>query len=106
MNTARIVVLTIALIAGGVAAYLASGIGDKPPPTEAITLQTVDVLAPKSDMGLGQPVTAEPGQRQTWPPATASNTFIRPNDRPDARPQVAAPMPRAPFRAVDPIRHR
>src|SRR5437867_2546073 len=77
MNTARIVVLTIALIAGGVAAYLASGIGDKPPPTEAITLQTVDVLVAKSDIGLGQTVTAEAVQWQTWPAATASNSFIR-----------------------------
>src|SRR5438552_10854277 len=81
MNTARIVVLTIALIAGGVAAYLASGIGDKPPPTEAITLQTVDVLVAKSDIGLGQTVTAEALQWQTWPAATASASFIRRNDR-------------------------
>ena len=81
MNTARIVVLTIALIAGGVAAYLASGIGDKPPPTEAITLQTVDVLVAKSEIGLDQSVTAEALQWQTWPAATAANSFIRRNDR-------------------------
>src|SRR5437764_1298097 len=95
MNTARIVVLTIALIAGGVAAYLASGIGDKPPPTEAITLQTVDVLVAKSDIGLGQTVTAEAVQWQTWPAATASNRFIRRNDRPEATTQVASPLARA-----------
>jgi hypothetical protein len=34
MNTARIVVLTIAVGAGGVAACLASGLDDKPLPTE------------------------------------------------------------------------
>src|SRR5213595_3076660 len=104
MNTARIVVLTIALIAGGVAAYLASGIGDKPPPTEAITLQTVDVLVAKSDIGLGQTVTAEAVQWQTWPAATASNSFIRRNDRPDATTQVAGSIARAPFIAGEPIR--
>src|SRR6184192_2254550 len=104
MNTARIVVLTIALIAGGVAAYLASGIGDKPPPTEAITLQTVDVLVAKSDIGLGQTVTAEAVQWQTWPAATASNSFIRRNDRPDATTQIAGSIARAPFIAGEPIR--
>jgi pilus assembly protein CpaB len=36
MNTARIVVLTLAVGAGGVAAYLASGSDDKPLPTEPI----------------------------------------------------------------------
>src|SRR6266581_4125392 len=106
MNTARIVVLTIALIAGGVAAYLASGIGDKPPPTEQITLQTVDVLVAKSDIGLGQTVTAEALQWQTWPAATASASFIRRNDRPDATNQVAGSIARAPFIAGEPIREQ
>src|SRR5437764_6135650 len=104
MNTARIVVLTIALIAGGVAAYLASGIRDKPPPSEAITLQTVDVLVAKSDIGLGQTVTAEAMQWQTWPAGTASASLIRRNDRPDATTQIAGSIARAPFIAGEPIR--
>jgi pilus assembly protein CpaB len=103
MNTARIVVLTIALLAGGVAAYLASGLGDKPPPAETITLQTVDVLVAKSDIGLGQTVTPEALQWQTWPAATASNSFIRRNDRPDATTQIAGSIARAPI-AGEPIR--
>ena len=61
MNTARIVVLTIALSAGGVAAYLASGSDNKPPPSEPVAqLQTVDVLVAKADIGLGQSV--KPGE--------------------------------------------
>ena len=87
MNTARIVVLTIAIGAGGIAAYLASGSDNKPPPTApAAQLQTVDVLIAKSDIGLGQTVTPEDMIWQTWPAATASNTFIRRNERPDAKP--------------------
>jgi pilus assembly protein CpaB len=57
MNTARIV-LTIALGAGGLAAYPASGLGDKPPPAEAITLQTVDVLVAKSIKVVGYGVSS------------------------------------------------
>ena len=66
MNTARIVVLTIAVGAGGVAAYLASGSDSKPPPAEPVAqLQTVDVLVAKSDIGLGQTVTLKRKPEQT-----------------------------------------
>src|SRR6202142_3726022 len=90
MNRARIVVLTIAVGAGGVAAYLASGSDSKPAPAEPVAqLQTVDVLVAKSDIGLGQTLTPDEMQWQTWPAATASTTFIRRNERPDATTQVA-----------------
>ena len=105
MNTARVVVLTIAVGAGGVAAYLASGSDTKPPPAEPVAqLQTVDVLVAKSDIGLGQTVAPEDLQWQTWPAATASNTFIRRNERPDATTQIAGSIARAPFIAGEPIR--
>ncbi|MGB9116525.1 Flp pilus assembly protein CpaB [Bradyrhizobium sp.] len=105
MNIARIVVLTIALSAGGVAAYLASGSDSKPPPTEPVAqLQTVDVLVAKADIGLGQTLTPDDMQWQTWPASTASNTFIRRNDRPDATTQIAGSIARAPFIAGEPIR--
>jgi len=105
MNTARIVVLTIALSAGGVAAYLASGSGDKPLPAGPVAqLETVDVLVAKSDIGLGQTVTPENLQWQTWPAATTSNNFIRRNEQPDATTKVAGSIARAPFIAGEPIR--
>ena len=107
MNTARIVVLTIAVGAGGVAAYLASGSDNKPAPAEPVAqLPTVDVLVAKSDIGLGQSVKPEDLQWQTWPAATASNTFIRRNERPEATTQVAGSIARAPFIAGEPIREQ
>jgi pilus assembly protein CpaB len=105
MNTARVVVLIIALGAGGVAAYLASGSDNKSLPAEPVAhLQTVDVLVAKSDISLGQTVTPGDMLWQTWPAATASNTFIRRNDRPDATTQIAGSIARAPFIAGEPIR--
>jgi pilus assembly protein CpaB len=105
MNTARIVVLTIAVGAGGIAAYLASGSDNKPAPVEPVAqLQTVDVLIAKSDIGLGQSVKPEDLQWQTWPAATASNSFIRRNERPDATSQIVGSIARAPFIAGEPIR--
>jgi pilus assembly protein CpaB len=105
MNTARIVVLTIAVGAGGIAAYLASGSDNKPLPVEPVAqLQTVDVLVAKGDIGLGQTVKPEDMQWQTWPAATASNTFIRRNERPDATNQIVGSIARSPFIAGEPIR--
>jgi pilus assembly protein CpaB len=107
MYTARIVVLIIALSAGGVAAYLVRGFDNKSSPTEPVVqLQTVDVLVAKSDIGLGQSVASENLQWQTWPAATASNSFIRRNERPDATTQIIGSIVRAPFLAGEPIREQ
>lgn len=106
MNRARIVVLTVAICAGGVAAYLASGSDNSAPPpvTQAPQLPTVDVLVAKNDIGLGQTVKAEDVQWQTWPAATASATFIRRNERPEGASQVTGSIARAPFIQGEPIR--
>jgi pilus assembly protein CpaB len=58
----------------------------------------------KSDIGLGQAVTPGDVQWQTWPAATASNSFIRRNERPDAAKDVAGSIARAPFLAGESIR--
>jgi len=107
MNTARIVVLTIAVGAGGIAAYLASGSDNKPAPAAPVAqLQTVDVLVAKSDIGLGQAVKPEDMQWQTWPAATASNVFIRRSERPNATTEIVGSIARAPFIAGEPIREQ
>ena len=105
MNRARIIVLTIALGAGGVAAYLASGSDGKPPPSAPVVqLPTVDVLVAKADINLGQTVTPNEMQWQTWPAAAASNSFIRQTDRPDAMKEITGSIARSPFIAGEPIR--
>jgi pilus assembly protein CpaB len=87
MKAARLIVLGVALAAGGVAAMLASGIRQPeapkvapPPPPMA----TVDVLVAKTDLGTGQTVGAGDIGWQTWPAASANATFIKKTDRPDA----------------------
>jgi len=108
MYTARIVVLTIALSAGGVAAYLARGTDTKQalPVEPVVQLQTVDVLVAKSDIGLGQSVTPDNLQWQTWPATTASNSFIRRSERPEGAKEVAGSIARAPFITGEPIREQ
>src|SRR6476660_9247553 len=105
MNRARVVVLAIAGCAGLAALYPASGSGDKPAPAAPVAqLPTVDVLVAKSDIGLGQSVKPDDLQWQTWPSATASNSFIRRSDKPEAMKDVVGSIARAPFIAGEPIR--
>jgi pilus assembly protein CpaB len=108
MNTARIVVLVIALGAGGVAAYLASGYDNKPAPVLPVAekLPTVEVLVAKNDIGLGQSVKPEDLQWQTWPAATASSAFIRRDSRPEAQSQIAGSIARVPLMQGEPIREQ
>ena len=107
MNTARIVVLAIAIGAGGIAAYLASGSDDKPAPAQPVAqLQTVDILVAKSDIGLGQSVKPDDLQWQTWPAATASSSFISRASKADAIKEITGSIARSPFIAGEPIREQ
>src|SRR5258708_16047949 len=104
MKTARIVVLAIAISAGVVAAYLASGSAPKSvAPEPAAQLQTVDILVAKSDIGLGQSVTGDDVQWQTWPAATASTSFIRRKERPEATKEIVGSIARPPLISGEPI---
>lgn len=103
MNTARIVVLTVAICAGGAAAYLASG-SDPKPVAETTQLDTTDVLVARGDIALGQTVTPDDLQWQSWPSTTASSSFIRRNDRAEAMSQIVGSIARSPFLAGEPIR--
>ena len=106
MKTAQIVVLSIALGAGAVAAYLARGTDDKAqaPAQPVAQLPTVEVLVAKNEIGLGQSVKPADLQWQTWPAAAASNTFIKRGERPEANTQIVGMIARAPFIAGEPIR--
>lgn len=107
MNTARIVVLVIAVAAGGVAAYLASG-SDRVPVIvqEQPKLDTVDVLIAKSDIPMGQTVTADDLQWQNWPASSASATFLRKDKQPNATELIVGSIARFPFIAGEPIREQ
>ena len=107
MNTARIMVLAVAIGAGGIAAYLASGSDDKPAPAQPVAqMQTVDILVAKLDIGLGQSVKPTDLQWQTWPAATASSSFISRASRAEAMKEITGSIARAPFVAGEPIREQ
>jgi pilus assembly protein CpaB len=107
MNIARVVVLIIALSAGGVAAYLARGTEDKSPAAEPVAqLPTAEILVAKSDIGLGQPVKPEDLQWQTWPASAAGSNLINRASRAEAIKEIAGSIARSPFIAGEPIREQ
>jgi pilus assembly protein CpaB len=106
MKAARLVVLTVAIAAGGVAAMLA-GRSEKPQQVKtapALQIATVDVLVAKSDIGMGQTVSPGDVQWKEWPANAATGNFIRKSDRPNAIETLSGSIARYPFVGGEPIR--
>ncbi len=106
MKAARLVVLGVAIAAGGLAALLASGSDDKPPePAKPVVqLETVDILIAKSDINMGQAVSAQDIGWQSWPAAAASPNFIRKSEKPNAIEELSGAIARTPFVSGEPMR--
>jgi pilus assembly protein CpaB len=106
MKPARIIILVVAVAAGGLAAFLASGPSQAPtaPPPVAVQIETVEILVAKADIGMGQVVAPSDIQWQIWPAAAASPNFVRKTDRPEAIQQLTGAIARTPFVIGEPIR--
>jgi len=104
MKAARVVVLTVALAAGGVAALLAGRSGAPTPKAEAPKFDTVEILVAKSDLPRGQTLSQADVSWQAWPATTAAGNFIRKSDSPKALENLTGMIVRAPFVAGEPIR--
>jgi pilus assembly protein CpaB len=106
MKAARVVVLTVALAAGGVAAMLA-GRPEKPAEVktpQAPQMASTDILVAKNDIPMGQAVSPGDMQWQAWPAGTAAGNFIRRTEQPSAIDQFSGNIARLPFVAGEPMR--
>jgi pilus assembly protein CpaB len=108
MKAARLVVLGVAVAAGGIAAYLAASNKAPPPPPPAAPapppLATVDVLVAKTDLERGQVIENKDVGWQTWPADAANSNFIKKSDRPDAVNDMVGSIVRVAMISGDPIR--
>src|SRR6476646_3758410 len=105
MKAARILILGVALAAGGVAAYLVTSEEPPPAPTPVAAAPTDEVLVASSDIGIGQAVSAQTLRWQAWPStATASPNFILKKQRPNGMEQLIGSIARTPFANGEPIR--
>ena len=106
MKAARILVLGVALAAGGAAAFLVGSDEEKKPeaPAPVVQFETTDVLIAKSDIGMGTAISSQDLQWQAWPTATTGDSYITKKATPGALEELAGAITRAPFTAGEPIR--
>ena len=104
MKAARLVVLGVAVAAGGVAAVLVGRSHQPEAPTPTVApLETVEVLIAKKDLERGQLIAAPVLDWQSWPKAAANGNFIQKSARPDAINQFVGAIVRVPVSAGQPI---
>lgn len=107
MKAARLVVLGVALLAGG-AAYMLSR-APAPAPVKVVQpppAETVDVLVAKTDIDVGRAVSPENLAWQPWPVKAAGPLYIKRADRPDAIEDMNGAVARGSFVAGEPIREQ
>jgi pilus assembly protein CpaB len=105
MRVARIVVLGVAVAAGGLA-FMLSGRETPPPPVVKAPADTVDILVAKADIGIGRALSVDDLTWQPWPRTAAGPLFIRRSDNPNALEDLKGAVARAPFVAGEPIREQ
>jgi pilus assembly protein CpaB len=106
MKAARLIVLGVAVAAGGIAAYLAAGSKAPAPPlpTPVVQIPMVDVLVAKTDLSRGQVIDTQDIGWQTWPADAANSKFVKKSDRPDAMKDFIGAIVRVALVSGDPLR--
>jgi pilus assembly protein CpaB len=106
MKAARLVVLGIAVAAGGLAAFLAGTFDSGPPPApQLVQVPTTDVLVAKNDLGMGTALGPQDLEWATWPETAAQNpAYIRKKDRPEAQQQLVGAIVRVSMAQGEPVR--
>ena len=99
MNIFRVLVLVIALIAGGVAAYLSLIV---PPPAPEVVaevpqIETSEVLVVSGDVGPGATLNAENTRWEEWPTSAVNPAFINRDTQPEAIEELDGTIVRSQF---------
>jgi pilus assembly protein CpaB len=110
MKLFRVLVLAVALVAGGVAAYLALNMGPGAPPAPTVVelapqIQSQDVLVAATDIGQGERISADNIRWQRWPDEAMNGVYIQKQTMPDAVEKLGGSVVRSPFVAGEPIRN-
>lgn len=104
MKPARLVVLGVAVVAGGIAALLAGKSHQPEAPAPVVAqLETVQVLIAKTDLDRGQVIGPSDIGWQTWPKAAANANFVIQTSRPNAMSQFVGAIVRVPVSAGQPV---
>ncbi|WP_196259945.1 Flp pilus assembly protein CpaB [Pelagibacterium limicola] len=109
MKPARILLIVVALVAGGLAAFLATRGGNTPQPQTVEVTQIREepktrVLVATRAIGLGQRLTANDVSWQDWPQGAIRSEYLTAEQIPDAPAQIAGSVARFEFFPGEPIR--
>jgi pilus assembly protein CpaB len=108
MKIARVAVLGIAVGAGLLAAVLALNLTSRPAPAPpkgaaAPTIETVDVLVARKDIGTGTRLASDAVGWEAWPAKGVSGKFLTKSATPDAAETVIGAFARSTFFQGEPI---
>jgi len=107
MNIFRVLVLVVALIAGGAAAYLSFNPPVEPPvlpPQVVETIPTSEILVVSGDVGPGATLNAENVRWEEWPSSAINPAFISRESQPDAIQEIDGTIVRSQFYDGEPVR--
>lgn len=108
MRPARIILLVVALVAGGLAAFLVTRGGNAPTPQPAVT-QVVEeardrVLVASAAVGVGERLNASKLEWQDWPHGALRPEYVTRSAMPDAPAELTGAVARFEFFPGEPIR--
>lgn len=108
ITPARLILLSIALSTGGVAAFLASQLDQPVAPVEAVVPEvivapTVQVLVAKDAIGVGQRVTASAVEWIDWPESAVRTEFVTSVATPEAITEMEGSVARSEILPGEPI---
>jgi pilus assembly protein CpaB len=111
MKPARVVILSVAVVAAGLAGYLAMSLTRAPAPTVEQPIQTVverveveDVLVATSSLPVGSRLNADALDWQEWPKNALVDGYITRSTRPDAETELDGAVVRLPLFEGEPVR--
>lgn len=109
MKPAQIILLLVALVAGGMAFFLVTRGGKAPAPKQQVVTEVVQeskgqVLVAKSPIGVGQRLSAANLEWQDWPEGAMRPEYVTASAMPDAPAELTGAVARFEFFPGEPIR--
>jgi pilus assembly protein CpaB len=104
MKASRLIVLGIAVVAGGAAALLAARPSAPPAPAPVLAIDTTEILVAAKNIDVGQKVAPDDIGWLAWPTASTNAEMLRKTDRPDAVQQLAGFIARSAIPSGEPVR--
>ncbi|WP_083983018.1 Flp pilus assembly protein CpaB [Devosia soli] len=111
MRPARIILAIVALVAGGLAAFLVTRMGQPPTTTTEVVTEVVQeaktqILVAKAAIGIGQRLSPDSVEWQDWPQGALRPEYVTISALPDAPQQLSDAVARFEFFPGEPIREQ